>query len=173
MSPNLPEPEDQRAWPPPLDPVAVDCLNRTRAAVLNVIVVAGLILVVSGLAVREIDFGIQPLPPEPTRQVAFGVLFGLVVTSYVTRRTLSSRSSLRDPLTRGSRFYLAHVAGAILGALAVPLGFVYGVVVKPDIQEIAPFWVAGMALGFLALPRGHELADFDEPMREPGRRPHA
>lgn len=172
MSPDAPEPDESPGRRPiTSDPAAVACLNRTRAAVLNIIVATGLVLVVSGFVIREFDLGMPRFPEVPARRVAYGVLLGLVVLSYATRRALSSRSALRDPVTRGPRFYLAHVAGALIGSLAVPLGFVYGAAVRPDLREIAPFWVAGMALGFLALPRGHELEDFDEPMADP-RRPN-
>jgi hypothetical protein len=170
MTPMPPEPEEPIGSPPALDPPAVACINQTRAAVLNIIIVAGLLLVVSGFVVREFDFGVPRMPQDQARRVAYGTLFVLVVASYGTRRALSSRQSLRDPRTRGPRFYLAHVVGALIGALAVPLGFLYGVAVRPELREIAPFWVAGMALGFLALPRGHELADFDEPMTALTRR---
>ena len=30
--------------------------------------------------------------------------------------------------------------------------------------DICPFWVVALATGFLALPRSHELAGFDEPI---------
>lgn len=162
MTPHDSEPHAE--LPPSLDRASAACADRTRAAVLNIIIVAGLLLVVSGFVVREFDFGVPPVAPERAQRVAYGTLFGLVIASYATRRGIAGRSSLRDPRTRGARFYLGHVAGALIGALAVPLGFVYGVLVRPDLREIAPFWVAGMALGYLALPRGYDLADFDEPM---------
>lgn len=170
LIPRPPEPPPD--WPPPLDAASAACLNRTRAVVLNIIIVAGLLLVLSGFAVREFDFGIPPIgQQEGARRAAYATLIGVVVASYATRRALGGRSALRDPATRGPRYCLAHVAGAMIGAMAVPLGFAYGILVRPDIQEIALFWVAGMALGFLSLPRGHELADFDEPMINPARRP--
>jgi hypothetical protein len=56
------------------------------------------------------------------------------------------------------------VAAAAVGALAVPLGLVYGWTVRPRLDAVAPFWVAALALGFLALPRVHELEGFDAPL---------
>jgi hypothetical protein len=39
----------------------------------------------------------------------------------------------------------------------VPIGFAYAYAVRPTLDAVAPFWVAGLALGFLALPRAAEL----------------
>jgi hypothetical protein len=41
---------------------------------------------------------------------------------------------------------------------------VYGWIVRPRLDAVAPFWVAALALGFLALPRAAELDGFDAPM---------
>ncbi len=91
----------------------------------------------------------------------------LVVIGYLVRRIGTRRSALRDPASRASRFYRAHVAAAVMGSLAVPLGLVHGWAVRPQLEAVAPYWVAALALGFLALPRAHELEGFDEPMPEP------
>ena len=129
-----------------------EVLARTRSAVLNVLLVAGLLIALSGWALRSLDRGATLWPPDRARRVAFGVLLGLVAASLIARRAIGRRP-------RPARFFQAHLAAAILGALAVPLGFVYGYAVAPTLDAVAPFWVAGLALGFLALPRRAELAD--------------
>lgn len=162
--------DDETTDEPPrtVDPAAPACIHRTRSVVLNIVIASGLLLVIGGIVVRELDLGPPRFPEVPARRAAYGALIGLVFLSYGLRRVVGGRMSLRDPATRGPRFYLAHVLSAAIGALAIPLGIAYGILVRPDLQEIAPFWVAGMALGFLALPRGYELDDFDEPMIRPG-----
>ncbi len=91
----------------------------------------------------------------------------LVVIGYLVRRIGTRRSALRAPASRASRFYRAHVAAALMGSLAVPLGLLHGWAVRPQLEAVAPYWVAALALGFLALPRAHELEGFDDPMPEP------
>ena len=62
--------------------------------------------------------------------------------------------------TTGSA-WLGVIAGFFAGSV---VGFAHGWLVDPRLEALAPFWVAALGLGFLALPRGHELDDFDEPM---------
>jgi hypothetical protein len=40
--------------------------------------------------------------------------------------------------------------------------------VRPRLDGVAPFWVAALALGVLALPRSVALEGLDEPGAEPG-----
>ena len=48
--------------------------------------------------------------------------------------------------------------------MAIPLGLIYGWFVRPTLDAVAPFWIAGLAIGFLSLPRAAELDDFEEPI---------
>ena len=38
---------------------------------------------------------------------------------------------------------------------------------RPQLDAVAPYWIAALALGFLALPRAHELEGFDDPIPTP------
>ena len=152
-----------------LEPAAVASLDRTRSAVLNVLVVVGLGIAASGLILGRRDEGALHWPIE--RETAFrrgvhALLLVLIVASFVVRRTRGGRAELRDPGRRASRFYWSHVVAAIVGGAAIGPGFAYGWAIRPDIRAVAPFWVAALALGFLALPREIELEGFDEPMPE-------
>jgi hypothetical protein len=149
-----------------LEQAALACLERTRSAVLNILVADGIGIAASGLLLRWRDRGALFRAPDVARQAMLGGLFAVVVASYLCRRFLARRSVLRDPAGRARHFFRAHVASAALGALAIPLGLAYGWTVSPRLDAVAPFWVAALALGFLALPRGPELDDFDEPMPE-------
>jgi hypothetical protein len=146
----------------PADP-AGELVRRTRSAVLNVLVVVGGGIALSGLILRDRRRGATLWPPDPTRRAAYVALLGLVVASVVLRRVLGRRSGLRDQATRAGRFFRAHLAGALAGALAVPLGLAYAYAVRPDLEAVAPFWVAALALGFLSLPRPDALSDLDAP----------
>ena len=136
---------------------------RTRSAVLNVLVVVAAGIAASGwiLGRHEPD-GPLPWPSLTTRQVAFAILGLLVTLSYTVLRSASRRETLRDPITRAGRFYRGRLAASVIAGLAIPLGFAYGWYVDSRLQGIAPFWVAGLAIGFLAMPRGGELDDLDD-----------
>jgi len=82
---------------------------------------------------------------------------------------LGLRARLRDPHLRGSRFFWGHVIPAAIGALAAPLGLLYGWLVSPRIEAILPFWLAALVLGILAYPRGRELKDLGAPMELHGK----
>jgi hypothetical protein len=100
------------------------------------------------------------------------VLLLLAIVSVVCRRLMGSRARLKEPATRASRFLWSHLVGALVAALAVPLGLAHGWLIAPDLELIVPFWVAALALGFLALPRERELGGFALPMDgEPGSSP--
>ncbi|MBX6315268.1 MAG: hypothetical protein IRY99_20510 [Isosphaeraceae bacterium] len=144
-------------------------MERTRSAVLNVMLVAGVGIALSGLMLGRRDRGLTDWPPAAARPWAYGALLVVVVASHLVRRLGASRSALRDPATRATRFIRAHVAAAVVALLAVPLGFAYGLAVEPELPAVLPFWVAALALGFLALPRDVELEGFDAPMaNDPG-----
>ena len=149
---------------PGLEPAAAGCLDRTRSAVLNVLVFVGAGIAVSGWALGRRDRGAFLWDPDMARRVSIVVLLSLLVASRLVLRLGSGRAALRDPDGRARRFYRSHVAAAVVGALAVPLGFFYGWAIKPRLEDISPYWVVALASGFLALPRAHELAGFDEPI---------
>ena len=150
-----------------LEPAAARCLERTRSAVLNVLIAIGLGIALSGLILRWRDRGAIWRASDELGQGLLVGLFVLVVSSYVARRVGASRSRLHDPERRASRFYGAHLASALIGSLAIVLGLCYGWWIRPRLDAVSPFWVASLALGFLALPRADELRDFDEPIPEP------
>jgi hypothetical protein len=151
-----------------LDPAAIECLSKTRSSVLNVLVGVGLIVALSGIMLRSRPAGpLFPVPEWINQAMFFGL--GLIfVASTIFRRVLGSRSRLRDPLTRGPRFYWGHVLPALVGASASALGLAYGWLISPRLEAILPFWLAALVLGVLSYPRGRELEDFDTPMALPG-----
>lgn len=149
------------------DSARAACLERTRSAVLNVLIAVGVGILVSGLILGRRDRGALLWSERAEGRALHLVLFGLIAASVAVRRILSSRSALQKGDARAARFYRAHVLSAAVGALAIPLGFFYGWAIRPSLQAMAPFWVAGLALGVLALPRARELDDFDEPMPPP------
>jgi len=149
------------------DPGTIACLERTRSAVLNVLVAVGSGIAASGLILGRHEAG-GPLPWDAarTQRAAFAALIGLIAFAYMILRVGSGRDALRDPIERASRFTRSRVAAALIAALAVPLGFAYGWFADPRLEALAPFWVAALGLGFLALPRGHELDGLDGPPGE-------
>jgi hypothetical protein len=151
-----------------LDPAAIECLNRTRSGVLNVLIGVGAIVALSGLVLRGRTSGAWFPVPERINQGMFLTLGLIFVVSTVLRRILGRRARLRDPQTRGERFYWGHVIPAVVGALAAVLGLAYGWLVSPRLEAVLLFWLAALVLGVLAYPRGRELEDFDAPMGDPG-----
>jgi hypothetical protein len=156
-----------------LAPADQKCLERTRSAVVNVLVAVAAGIAVTGVLLRWRDRGALFRAQDGPRQGMLGFLLVLVVASYGSRRILARRSVLRDPAHRCARLLRAHVLAAIVGALAIPLGFVYGWTVRPRLDAVAPFWVAALALGVLALPRSAALEGLDEPgeVPDPGAEP--
>jgi hypothetical protein len=151
---------------PDREPPAVACLERTRSAVLNVLVVVGAGIAASGWALgRHEPVAAPPWVLLQARRASLAALIGRVVLAYAILRVAAGRESLRDPAHRASRFFKARVAAASVAALAIPLGFAHGWFVDPRMEALAPFWVAALGLGLLALPRGPELDGFDEPMK--------
>ena len=145
------------------DPATVACLDRTRSAVLNVLVAVGSGIAASGMILGRHD-ATGPLPwgALKTQRAALAALIGLVALAYMILRIGSNREALRDPGGRAGRFTRSRVAASVVAGLAVPLGFAYGWFADPRLEALAPFWVAALGLGFLALPRGHELDGLDE-----------
>ncbi len=131
----------------------VDVLERTRSAVVNVLMAAGIGIAVSGWLIRWRDQWALSRVPVGVGRALIGALMALAVASYVVRRWASGA----DP----SRFYRGHVSAAILAAMAVPLGLAYGWYVRPRLDAVGPFWVVALTLGFLAFPRPRERDDVD------------
>jgi hypothetical protein len=152
--------------PIPLEPAASACLERTRSAVLNVLIAAGVGIAVSGALLRGRGRGV--LPRGDLAPVALlGGLLTPALANIFCRRVWAGRSALRDPARRAARFYRAHVGAACAAALAVPLGLAYGWLFDPKLGAVGPFWVVALGLGSLALPRSYELEGFDRSPREP------
>jgi hypothetical protein len=145
------------------EPAARAILERTRSAVLNVLVAVGVGIAASGLILRWRDSFALFRATDSIRQAMLAGLFVLVVVSYLCRRVLGRRSLLRIPEHRAARFYRSHLISAAVGALAIPLGLAYGWTVQPRVESVAPFWVAALALGVLAIPRASELDGLDDP----------
>jgi hypothetical protein len=148
-----------------LDPASRKCLEKTRGAVLNVLVASGLLIAISGGLLRwrtlDNEGGIRSNSLHERLMIA---LVAVAVVSFLTRRLLGTRVRLNDESTRASRFFWSHFVSALVAAQAVPLGLVHGWLVAPDLESIGPFWVAALTLGFLALPREHELKGFALPI---------
>ncbi len=144
------------------DPETIACLERTKSAVLNVLVAVGSGIAVSGLVLGRHE-AVGPLPWDgpKTQRAAFLILIGLIALAYMILRVGSNRDALRDPIARAGRFTRSRVTASAVAALAIPLGFAYGWFADPRLEALAPFWVAALGMGFLAIPRGHELDGLD------------
>jgi hypothetical protein len=159
--------DERPPTPTALEPAAADCLERTRTAVLNVLVAAGTAIAISGWVLRWRDRWMVERAPAAVGQALLSGLAAVAVLSYATRRALAGRGALRDPEARTARFWRGHVLSAGVAALAVPLGLAYGWFVRPRLDAVGPFWLAALALGALAFPRAAELEGFDRPMPGP------
>jgi hypothetical protein len=139
------------------------CLERTRSAVLNVLVAAGIGIAASGFLLRWRDRWATTRAPEGARRAMMLGLFGLALASFLRRRLGGVFPAPADPAQRETRFFRRHVSSAILAALAVPLGLAYGWWIRPRLDAVAPFWIVALALGFLALPRAGLEGATDDP----------
>ena len=138
------------------------CLERTRSAVLNVLIAAGLGIAASGGLLRWRDGWATDRAQGAVGSYLHRALIVLVVLTVVTRRVLTARGRLQDPGSRAPRFVRAHVVPAAMGLTALPLGLAYGWFVRPRLDAVAPFWVAALALGALSFPRASELTGLDD-----------
>src|SRR3954451_11812426 len=93
-------------------PPADALLERTRTAVLNVLVGVGAGIAATGLILRWRDRAAAWRAPDAVERGLQGALFLVVVASYLTKRLGTTRSALRDPARRATRFYRAHVLSA-------------------------------------------------------------
>ena len=155
----------------PADASWAVCLERTRSAVLNVLVGVGLTIAIGGWLLRGRAEAGPPSKPQRLHEVLMAALIVLAVASYLVRRTARRRVAATDPGDRQATFYRSHVMAASIAALAAPLGIVYGWWIDPRLEAVIPFWVVPMALGFLSIPRAHELDDFDRSPTNPGASP--
>ncbi|WP_165219298.1 hypothetical protein [Aquisphaera insulae] len=147
-----------------LDVASLDCLRRTRSAVLNVLIGVAVVVAGSGLLLRSRPAGAWPAEAAMLNQGLLAALFVLFAVSTLLRRMFGRRARLSDPHSRSPRFYWGHVIPALVGAVAAPLGLVHGWLVSPRVETIVPFWLTALLLGVLAYPRGYELEGFESPM---------
>lgn len=134
-------------------------LHRTRKDVLNVLVLVGGMIAVSGFLLRSrAERGAVPSEPW-LRPALLGGLGGLFFASYLARRLWWRRSPGLMPERLARLFRWSHVGSAAIAAGGVPLGLAYGWWVDARLQAVAPFWVVPLALGLLAIPRRGELED--------------
>ncbi len=139
-----------------------DLLRRTRNGVLNVLVLVGGMIAVSGFLLRA-RAGDEAASRElRLRPVFLGGLFAVGCASYVVRRAWWRPEGL-SPERRARWFYWTHVGSAAIVAAGVPMGLGFGWWVESDLREIAPFWVVPLALGFLGIPRRGELEELTPP----------
>jgi hypothetical protein len=144
-----------------LSPADAQLVERTRSLVLNVLIADGAGIAASGLALRGRQAGASTWPLDEARALTYAALVALIFLSLATRRALASRARLRDPAARRARFAGAHLAGAVAGALAIPLGFAYAFAVRPTLDAVLPFWASALILGLLSLPRADALDGLD------------
>jgi hypothetical protein len=98
----------------------------------------------------------------PSRRWHDGLLTALAavaVSSYVVRRLAIRGSDVGDASRRSASFFWTRVGSALIAALGVPVGLLYGWYVDPRLQGVIVFWVVPLALGFLALPRRGEIVE--------------
>jgi hypothetical protein len=157
--------------PIPEDPTWAACLHRTRSAVLNVLVGVGLTIAIGGWLLRGRAEPAQTPLSQWLHHILRPGLLCMAFASYFVRRRARFPPADKDPGHRQSAFYRIHVMSAMIAALAAPLGIVYGWWVDPRLGAVIPFWVVPLALGFLAIPRRRELADFDSSSTKPGASP--
>lgn len=150
-----------------LDAQVLACLERTRASVVNIMMGIGAGIALTGAGLRFLDPPAHSSSLWLTRRVAYSSLFALILGSYACRRIGLSRKSLRDSETRCARYFRSRVIAASVGAVAIPVGAVYGYAVEPRIQGVGPFWVVALGLGVLSVPRARELEGFDESITNP------
>ncbi len=160
---------------PELDPPRLDsgpgpnaCVDRTRSHVLNVLVAVGLSIAVSGWVLRKRAETWQPWPATNLSNSLYAGLIALAIASYASKRLLAARANRAEPSARDRLFYWSHVAPALFGAAAVPLGLAYGWLVSPRLDAVIPFWAVPFALGFLSFPRQSEVNDLDEATSQRG-----
>lgn len=137
--------------------------ERARSWVLNILVLDGLSILATALAVRrwapiEVDADLLLL-----KKVFLGAVFVCFIFARIALRAPGVRARDEDAEARGRAYFRSRVLTAATGWLALPLGLGYGLTVDPTLAGLAPFWVAAMLLGATALPRPSDSEDHDEP----------
>ena len=138
-----------------------DGLERTRDAVMDVLLIDGLGIALSGWALARSGYSVTSFEPYIAQRFAFVPLVILVFASIATRRIWAGRWRLRDPARRAGRLLRAHVASALVGGLAIPLGHVFARDFLPTLRGAGPFWIVALAMGLLALPRDSAVAGLE------------
>ncbi len=103
----------------------LDGLERARDVVVNVLLADGLAIALSGYSLSRTGYTMHLIDAQLAQGVAFALLVVLVFASIATRRLFAARFRLRDPSRRAGRLVRAHAASALVGAVAIPLGYVY------------------------------------------------
>jgi hypothetical protein len=156
---------------PQLEPAAASCLEHTRSAVMSVLLLDGLVIAGSGLFLRLRGPEITLISPEEAYRWSHLILLILMFLGSALRLIGTARPVLENPRHRSRWFFWSHVGSALLGLLALPVGFAYAWAVRPRLSAVGPFWAVALVLGLLALPRLDEILGFDRPM--PSRLPDA
>lgn len=146
---------------PEPDPSSLRCFERTRSTVMTILLIDGLLIAISGLLLRNREPGISLwLAEDAYRRFHLALLILMFVGSFIR---LVGMTRLVMNLTRNGFgwFFWSHTGSALIGTLAIPIGFVYGWAVRPMLSTIGPFWAVALVLGILALPRMDELIGID------------
>jgi drug/metabolite transporter (DMT)-like permease len=142
------------------DPEWTACLERTRRAVLNLLIAVGLIIAVGGWLLRgRADVPRRP-PPSIGLPLLMLALVLLAVASYLCRRLARSHAAKIEPGRRPALFFWSHVDSAAVAVFVAALGIFGGWFIDPRFEAIVPFWVVALVLGFQAIPRTYELDDY-------------
>src|SRR5262249_5764695 len=107
------EPDSQE-----LDPPLRACLDRTRSAVLNVLLAVGLTIAVSGWLLRCRARAERPPAAHAFHAELTLGLIALAITSYTLRRVLGRHAALSRSARPESLFFWSHVLPAAIAALA-------------------------------------------------------
>src|SRR4051794_3532529 len=100
------------------EPAALACLERTRSAVLNVLVAVGAGIAASGWILGRHDPDVAlPWGPERTGRALMAMLMVLGAAAYLLLRVGSGRDALREPSRRSAKFFQARVGSASLAGL--------------------------------------------------------
>jgi drug/metabolite transporter (DMT)-like permease len=156
----------------PANPEWTVCLERTRRAVLNILVAVGLTIAVGGWLLRGRAAAQRP-PAHPVGLPMLMLsLILLAVASYLARRLARRHAARTKPSRRQALFYWSHVDSAAVAVFVAALGIFCGWFIDSRFEAVIPFWVVALALGFQAIPRTHELDDYVRPYTDPGEPRH-
>ena len=155
----------------PADPEWTVCLERTRRAVLNILVAVGATIALGGWLLRG-RAAAQGPPAHPVRLPMMMLsLILLAVASYLTRRLARRHAAKIKPGARQALFYWSHVDSAAVAIFVAALGIFCGWFIDSRFEVLISFWVVALVLGFQAIPRTYELDDYISPPTDPGEPP--